>query len=86
MALISVIEPKNFNQVSIEDRWVKSMKEKLNQIEKSETWELVPPLDKNMIGIKWMFKNKLNENGEIVRNKAKLACKGYDQVEGEYFD
>ena len=70
MALIYVIEPKNFNQASIEDISVKAMKEELNQIKKSETWDLVPrPKDKNVIGTKWVFKNKLNENGEIVRNK-----------------
>lgn len=63
------------------------MKEELNQIEKSGTWELVPrPKNKNVIGTKWVFKNKLNENGEIIRNKVKLVCKGYAQVEGEDFD
>ena len=33
--------------------------------------------DKNMIGTKWVFKNKMNEQGEVVRNKARLVCKGY---------
>ena len=35
-----------------------------------------------MIGTKWVFKNKLDENGEIKRNKARLVCKGYAQEEG----
>ena len=35
-----------------------------------------------MIGTKWVFRNKLDENGEITRNKAKLVCKGYAQEEG----
>ena len=63
------------------------MNEELDQIEKNSTWELVPrPSDKNIIGSKWVFKNKSNEQGKIVRNKARLVCKGYAQVEGQYFD
>ena len=38
--------------------------------------------DKNIIGTKWIFKNKLNENGEVIRNKARLVYKGYAQQEG----
>ena len=63
------------------------MKEELNQIENSGTQELVPrPKNKNVTRTKWVFKNKLNENGEVVRNKVRLVCKGYAQVEGEYFE
>eukprot|EP00253_Pinus_taeda_P008014 PITA_08014 len=59
------------------------MAQELEQIEKNNTWELVPrPKDKNVIGTKWIFKNKLNENGEVIRNKARLVCKGYAQQEG----
>jgi len=59
------------------------MDEELNQIEKNDTWELVPrPHDKNVIGTKWIFKNKLNENGKVIRNKARLVCQGYAQQEG----
>eukprot|EP00253_Pinus_taeda_P016508 PITA_16508 len=59
----------------------------LRQIEKNNTWELVPrPKDRNVIGTKWIFKNKLNENGEVVRNKARLVCKGYAQQEGIDFE
>ena len=63
------------------------MDEELDQIEKNDTWELVPrPLDKNVIGTKWIFKNKLNENGEVIRNKARLVRKGYAQQEGIDFE
>ena len=63
------------------------MNEELDQIEKNHTWELVPrPHDKNIIGTKWIFKNKLNENGDVIRNKARLVCKGYTQQEGIEFE
>eukprot|EP00253_Pinus_taeda_P026010 PITA_26010 len=63
------------------------MNEELEQIEKNNTWELVPrPNDKNVIGTKWIFKNKLNENGDVIRNKARLVCKGYAQQEGIEFE
>ena len=63
------------------------MNEELDQIEKNKTWELVPrPKDKNVIGTKWVFKSKVNEDGEVIRNKAGLVCKGYAQVEGIDFE
>ena len=47
------------------------MKEGLNQIEKNNTWELVPrPMDKNVIGAKWVFKNKMDDTGTVTRKKA----------------
>ena len=59
------------------------MNEEIEQIEKNKTWTLVPrPKDKNVIGKKWVFRNKLNEDGKVSRNKARLVCKGYSQEEG----
>jgi hypothetical protein len=63
------------------------MNEDLYQIEKNNTWELVPrPEDKNVTGSKWVFKNKMNKKGQVVRNKARLVFKGYAQVEVQDFD
>lgn len=87
IAFLSMIEPKNFNEASEDKDWVATMNEELDQIEKNSTWELVPrPSYKNVIGSKLVFKNKLNEQGQIVRNKARLVCKGYAQIEGQDFD
>ena len=62
------------------------MEEELEQIEKNNTWELVPRLrDKNAIGTKWIFKNKLNEDGKVSRNKARWVCKDYSQEEGIHY-
>jgi hypothetical protein len=63
------------------------MDEELDQIEKNYTWELVPrPKNKNVIGTKWIFRNKLNEDGQVTRNTTKLVCKGYAQIEGIEFE
>jgi hypothetical protein len=81
------MEPKNFNEANKDDHWVKAMNEELDQIEKNNTWEMVQrPEDKNVIGSKWIFKNKLNEQGQVIRNKARLVCKGYARIEGLDFD
>ena len=63
------------------------MNEELDQIEKAQTSELVPrPANNNIVGTKWVFKNKFNESGKVIRNKARLVCKGYAQVEGIEFE
>jgi hypothetical protein len=87
VAFLSMTEPTKIYEVSQHDDWIRAMNEDLDQIEKNNTWELVPrPEDKNVIGSKWVFKNKMNEKGQVVRNKARLVCKGYAQVEGQDFD
>ena len=82
-----MIEPKNFEESSQDEYWIRAMNEELDQIENNNTWEFFPRLaDKNVIGSKWVFKNKINEQGQLVRNKYQLVCKGYGQVEGHDFD
>eukprot|EP00253_Pinus_taeda_P032815 PITA_32815 len=52
-------------------------------IEKNDTWDLVDlPKDKNLIGVKWVYKTMLNEKGEIDRFKARLVAKGLSQQPG----
>jgi hypothetical protein len=87
IAFISMLEPKNFNEASKDDHWVKEMNDELDQIEKNNTWEMVHrPEGKIIIGSKWIFKNKLNEQGQVIRNKSRLVCKGYAQIVGLDFD
>ncbi|GJU07579.1 retrovirus-related pol polyprotein from transposon TNT 1-94 [Tanacetum coccineum] len=63
------------------------MLEELNQFVTNDVWKLVPP-PKNqiVIGTKWVFKNKLEENGVVSRNKVRLVTQGYNQQEGIDFD
>ncbi|KAL8156066.1 hypothetical protein AgCh_001225 [Apium graveolens] len=57
------------------------MQEELNQFERNKVWKLVPkPKGKNPIDTKWVFGNKMDENGIVVRNKARLVAKGYSQA------
>ena len=61
MSLLSIVEPSNFEEAKRDEHWIKAMEEEPSQIEKNETWELIPrPKDKNVIGTKWVFRNKLN--------------------------
>ena len=58
------------------------MQEQLNQFERSKVWNLVPrPNDHSIIGTKWIFRNKIDEHSNIVRNKARLVAQGYSQEE-----
>jgi hypothetical protein len=76
-----MIEPKKFYEASNHDDWIRDMNEKLDKIEKNNNWKLVPrPEDKNVIGSKWVFKNKMNEKEQVVRNKARLSVKGMHKL------
>jgi hypothetical protein len=59
------------------------MHEELNNFARNQVWELVEkPKNYNVIGTKWVFKNKQDQDGLVVRNKARLVAQGYTQVEG----
>lgn len=78
--LLSMKEPKLVKDALEDVDQYKAMEEEIKQIEKNKTWSLVPgPEEKNVIGTKWVFRNKLDENGEVTRNKLRLVCKGYTQ-------
>ena len=80
ICLLSKVEHRTVREALQDDDWYNAMKEEIEKIEKNKTWTLVPRLvDKNVIGTKWVFRNKLDENGEITRNKARLVYKGYAQ-------
>ncbi|KAK2381799.1 putative mitochondrial protein [Trifolium repens] len=83
IGLISMIEPKTVDEALTDDGWIIAMQEELNQFQRNDVWDLVPkPIHKNIIGTKWVFRNKLKEQGEVVRNKARLVVQGYSQQEG----
>ena len=82
LAFISQIEPKNLKDALIDENWMIAMQEELNQFERSEAWELVSrPQNQSVIGTRWVFRNKMDENGIIIRNKARLVAQGFNQEE-----
>ncbi|GJU29782.1 retrovirus-related pol polyprotein from transposon TNT 1-94 [Tanacetum coccineum] len=84
---ISTIEPKNVNEALTDESWIIVMQEELNQFIANDVWELVPqPKNMTIIGTKWVFRNKLDENGVFSRNKARLVAQGYNQQEGIDYD
>ena len=87
LALLTTIEPNCFEEASKDEFWNKAIDGELDQIDKNDTWELVPrPKNKNVISTKWVFRNKLNEYGQVIRNQDRLVCKGYAQIEGIDFE
>ena len=63
------------------------MQEELNQFERNNVWTLVPrPKSTNVVGTKWIYRNKSYEDGNIVRNKARLVAQGYSQIKGIDFE
>lgn len=79
-AFVSSIEPKNIKEAIKDENWIMAMQEELDQFLKNDVWILVPrPRDYTIIGTKWVFKNKLDENGVVCRNKARLVAQGYNQ-------
>jgi hypothetical protein len=66
--------------------WVVAMQEELNNFKRNEVWSLVERPKQNVVGTKWVFRNKQDEHGVVTRNKARLVAKCYSQVEGLDFD
>jgi hypothetical protein len=82
-SFVSSIEPTKIDEALMDVDWINAMHEELNNFERNQVWELVErPKNYNVIGTKWVFKNKQNEDGMVVRNKARLVAQGYTQVEG----
>jgi hypothetical protein len=80
---IALFEPRDVGHTLFDSSWVNAMHEELDNFERNQVWILVnPPRDVNVIGTKWIFKNKHEEDGEVVRNKTRLVAQGYSQVEG----
>jgi hypothetical protein len=75
---IALFEPQDIGHTLFDLSWVNTMHEGLEDFERNQVWTLVePPHGVNVIGIKWVFKNKQGEDGEIVRNKAHLVTQEF---------
>ena len=75
---ISKIEPKTVKVAMEHSDWVVAMQSELAEFERNKIWRLIPkPEDVSIVGLKWIFKNKTDKDGNTVRNKARLVVKGY---------
>ncbi|KAJ0958119.1 putative RNA-directed DNA polymerase [Helianthus annuus] len=84
---LSQIKPKTIDIALQEPGWVDAMHEELNQFEKLGVWKLVKlPTGKLKLGTRWVFRNKQDSAGVIVRNKARLVVQGFRQIEGLDYD
>ncbi|KAA0067027.1 putative mitochondrial protein [Cucumis melo var. makuwa] len=87
LCYVSSIEPTSVESALKDEYWINTMQEELLQFKRNNVWTLVPKLDgMNVIGTKWIFKNKIDESGYVTKNKARLMTQGYAQVEGIDFD
>jgi len=76
-------DPILFEEVVKHEKWRKAMDSEINSIEKNQTWELMDlPVGNRTIGVKWIYKTKLNELDEVDKYKARLVAKGYSQQYG----
>ncbi|KAM1503465.1 hypothetical protein ACFX15_027859 [Malus domestica] len=84
---VCIMEPENYEEAALDLSWMKAMQAELDMIEKNNTWMLVDrPSSKPVIGVKWVYKTKLNLDGSIQKNKARLVAKGYSQKPGIDFN
>nr|GEV33643.1 hypothetical protein [Tanacetum cinerariifolium] len=80
---LSQEEPKRVHQALKDPSWIKDMQEELLQFKMQKVWVLIDlPYGKRAIGTKWVFRNKMDKRGIVVRNKARLVTQGHTQDDG----
>jgi transposase InsO family protein len=76
-------DPVFFEEAVKDARWRMAMDAEIDAIERNHTWELTNlPTGAKKVGVKWIYKTKFNENGEVDKHKARLVAKGYTQEHG----
>nr|GEW36811.1 hypothetical protein [Tanacetum cinerariifolium] len=84
---LSQKEPNRVHQALKDPSWIEAMQEELLQFKMQKVWVLVDlPKGKRAIGSKWVFRNKNDERGIVIRNKARLVAQGHTQEEGIYYE
>lgn len=87
VCLLTDAENISFEEALKDKKWQEAMDEEIQPIERNKTWELTKlPKGVQAIGVKWVFKKKMNAKGEIERYKARLVAKGYKQKAGIDYD
>ena len=77
LTFVSQIKPKNVQETLVNDYSAMAMHEELNQFKRNNVWTLMPKLDNHtIIRTRQVFRNKLDENGILIRSKGRLVAKG----------
>nr|GFC37460.1 retrovirus-related Pol polyprotein from transposon TNT 1-94 [Tanacetum cinerariifolium] len=84
---VSILEPNTIKEALTNPAWIESIQEELHQFIRLDVWELVPSPDGiKPLTLKWLFKNKHDEENTVIRNKTRLVVRGYRQEEGIDFE
>ncbi|KAD2393974.1 hypothetical protein E3N88_40951 [Mikania micrantha] len=84
---LSQIEPKKVIEALKDNSWVEAMQEELLQFQRQGVWKTCRlSKGKYAIGTKWVFRNKKDDKGVVIKNKARLVVQGYTQEEGIDYD
>nr|GEV02884.1 retrovirus-related Pol polyprotein from transposon TNT 1-94 [Tanacetum cinerariifolium] len=84
---MSTMEPKNVKKAMTNPAWIESIQKELLQFKRLDVWVLVPAPDNiTPLNLKWLFKNKHDEEKMVIRNKSRLVMRGYRQEEGIDFE
>nr|GEV42986.1 retrotransposon protein, putative, unclassified [Tanacetum cinerariifolium] len=74
---VSTVKPKNIKKTMADSVWIEAMHEEHHRFDRLHVWELVDkPFGKTIIRLKWLWKNKKDEDQTVIRNKARLVAKG----------
>jgi hypothetical protein len=81
-SFVSSVESLKVEEALDDPDWVMAMQEESNNFTWNEVWSLLERPKQNIIGTKWVFRNKQDEHGVVTRNKVRLVAKGFTQIEG----
>nr|GEU56383.1 Gag-Pol polyprotein [Tanacetum cinerariifolium] len=84
---VSTVESENIKEAMTDSAWIEAMQVELHQFNRLQVWELVDkPFGQTVIRLKWLWKNKKDEDQTVIHNKARLVAKGYAQEEAIDFE
>nr|GEX99251.1 hypothetical protein [Tanacetum cinerariifolium] len=84
---VSIMEPKLVKEALTDPAWIESMQKELHQFIRLDVWELVSSPDGiKPLTLKWLFKDKHDEENTVIRNKTRLVVRRYRQEEGIDFE
>ena len=76
-------DPQTFEEAATEEKWRIAMNQEIESINRNRTWFLTDlPAGASIIGVKWIFRTKLKEDGTVDKFKTRLVAKGYAQQQG----